>query len=72
MQNIFYYWPEFAGRWYQVYLEISAHWTKQLAAWWNRRPQREVLLERLSTAVVYEEWDEIARQLDTVLRLDAW
>src|ERR1700760_1388588 len=45
---------------------------KQLGAWWRRKSPRDVLLENLQEARLFEEWEAAAFQLDELLGYDLW
>jgi TAG lipase / lysophosphatidylethanolamine acyltransferase len=45
---------------------------QRLYNWWTQKPPKDVLLEALSEARIFEEWEASAFQLDEVLGLDLW
>jgi TAG lipase/lysophosphatidylethanolamine acyltransferase len=45
---------------------------QRVYAWWTRKSTRDVLLETLAEANVFEEWEASAFQLDEVLGYDLW
>jgi hypothetical protein len=45
---------------------------KRLAAWWTTKSPKEVLIESLQDANVFEEWEAAAFQLDETLGYDLW
>jgi TAG lipase / lysophosphatidylethanolamine acyltransferase len=45
---------------------------QRLYNWWTQKPPKDVLLEALREARIFEEWEASAFQLDEVLGLDLW
>ena len=45
---------------------------KRLYAWWTKKSDRDVLLETIAEARLFEEWEGAAYQLDEVLGYDLW
>ncbi|KAI4707861.1 hypothetical protein J4E90_005980 [Alternaria incomplexa] len=45
---------------------------KKLYAWWVQKSQRDLLLEAVSDARLFEEWEAAAYKLDEVLDYDMW
>ncbi|KAG9186544.1 TAG lipase / lysophosphatidylethanolamine acyltransferase [Alternaria panax] len=45
---------------------------KRLYAWWVQKSQRDLLLEAISDARLFEEWEAAAYKLDEVLDYDMW
>ena len=45
---------------------------QRLYHWWVRKSSRDVLLETLADARLFEEWEAAAFQLDEVLGHDLW
>lgn len=45
---------------------------QRLYSWWTRKSNRDVLLETLAEATIFEEWEASALQLDEVLGYDLW
>lgn len=45
---------------------------QRLYNWWTQRPPKDVLLEALSEARLFEEWEAAAFQLDEILQFDLW
>lgn len=45
---------------------------QKLYAWWTKRSETDVLLETISKAQVFEEWEAAAFHLDEVLGYDLW
>jgi hypothetical protein len=45
---------------------------KRLVAWWSRKSTKEVLIESLQKANMFEEWEAAAFQLDETLGYDLW
>lgn len=45
---------------------------KKLYAWWTQKSQRDLLLEAISNARLFEEWEAAAYKLDEVLDYDMW
>jgi TAG lipase/lysophosphatidylethanolamine acyltransferase len=45
---------------------------QRLYAWWTKKSTKDVLLESVAEARVFEEWEGAAFQLDEVLGHDLW
>jgi TAG lipase/lysophosphatidylethanolamine acyltransferase len=45
---------------------------KKLWAWWTRKSKRDLLLEALADARLFEEWEAAAYGLDETLDYDLW
>jgi len=45
---------------------------QKLYAWWTKKSTRDVLLESVADARIFEEWETAAFQLDEVLGHDLW
>jgi TAG lipase/lysophosphatidylethanolamine acyltransferase len=45
---------------------------KKLYAWWSQKSQRDLLLEAIGNARLFEEWEAAAYKLDEVLDYDMW
>ncbi|KAF2197859.1 hypothetical protein GQ43DRAFT_380027 [Delitschia confertaspora ATCC 74209] len=45
---------------------------QRLYAWWTKKSERDVLLETISEARLFEEWEAAAFQLDEVSGYDLW
>lgn len=45
---------------------------KRLWTWWTKKSTRDVLLETVAEANIFEEWEGAAFQLDEVLGYDLW
>jgi hypothetical protein len=45
---------------------------KKLYAWWRQKSHRDLLLEAISDARLFEEWEAAAYKLDEVLDYDMW
>ncbi|KAF2747328.1 putative patatin-like serine hydrolase [Sporormia fimetaria CBS 119925] len=54
------------------FIEVAFFWQLRLYAWWTRKSSREVLLQTLAEARIYEEWEGSAFQLDEELGFDLW
>lgn len=50
----------------------NADMWKKLWTWWTQKSKRDLLLETLDEANVYEEWDAAAFQLDECMNYDMW
>ena len=46
--------------------------SQRLYRWWTVKPAKAVLLETLSEAKLFEEWEAAAYQLDELLSNDLW
>lgn len=45
---------------------------QRLYNWWTQKAPKDVLLEALGEANIFEEWEASAFQLDEVLGFDLW
>ena len=45
---------------------------QRLYAWWTKKSTKDVLLEAIAEARIFEEWEAAAFQLDEVLGHDLW
>jgi TAG lipase/lysophosphatidylethanolamine acyltransferase len=45
---------------------------KKLWAWWTQKSKRDLLLEALADARLFEEWEATAYGLDETLDYDLW
>ncbi|EOA82180.1 triacylglycerol lipase [Exserohilum turcicum] len=52
--------------------DVAFFWQGRLYAWWTQKSQRELLLEALNNARLFEEWEAAAYKLDEVLDYDMW
>ncbi|CAN9107879.1 unnamed protein product [Alternaria alternata] len=50
----------------------NADMLKKLYAWWVQKSQRDLLLEAIGDARLFEEWEAAAYKLDEVLDYDMW
>jgi hypothetical protein len=50
----------------------SADMLKKLYAWWRQKNHRDLLLEAIGDARLFEEWEAAAYKLDEVLDYDMW
>lgn len=57
--------------WHMV-LDVAVFWRKRLAQWWARRSPVDLWLEALANAECFEDWEEAAMHLDSLLGLDLW
>ncbi|KAF2460838.1 hypothetical protein BDY21DRAFT_413084, partial [Lineolata rhizophorae] len=57
---------------YTILFDVLFFWQRRLISWWFRKSPRDVLLETLAEARVYEEWEAAAFQIDEVLGYDLW
>ncbi|KAL8718751.1 MAG: hypothetical protein Q9225_004148 [Loekoesia sp. 1 TL-2023] len=57
---------------WDVLAEVGSFWQSKAYKWWTRKPSQKALLEALADARSYEEWEEIALQLDELLHTDLW
>ena len=53
-------------------LWFPAHGPQRAYKWWTKKPSQKALIEALADARSYEEWEEIALQLDELLHTDLW
>ncbi|KAF1956363.1 hypothetical protein CC80DRAFT_535685 [Byssothecium circinans] len=54
------------------FLDVLFFWQLKLYNWYTAKSLRDVLLENLSNAKLFEEWEAAAIQLDEVLNYDMW
>ena len=45
---------------------------KKLYAWWTQKSRRDLLLEAIAEARLFEEWEAAAFKLDECLDYDMW
>ncbi|KAL8689751.1 MAG: hypothetical protein Q9218_004650 [Villophora microphyllina] len=57
---------------WEVLAEVATFWQSKAYSWWTKKPSQKALLEALSAAKSYEEWEEIALQLDELYHTDLW
>ncbi|KAL8939543.1 MAG: hypothetical protein Q9216_003303 [Gyalolechia sp. 2 TL-2023] len=57
---------------WDVLAEVGSFWQSKAYKWWTKKSSQKALLEALAEAQSYEEWEEIALQLDEVLHTDLW
>ncbi|KAL8962757.1 MAG: hypothetical protein Q9193_000896 [Seirophora villosa] len=57
---------------WDVLAEVGSFWRSKAYRWWTKKPSQKALLEGLAEAQSYEEWEEIALQLDELLHTDLW
>lgn len=46
--------------------------SQRLLSWWKSKSPRNKLLDDLTTAQTYEEWEEAAFELDELISTDLW
>ncbi|KAF2094732.1 hypothetical protein NA57DRAFT_79901 [Rhizodiscina lignyota] len=52
--------------------DVFFFWWLRLYNWWTQRLPKDLLLEALGEARIFEEWEAAAFQLDEVLGFDLW
>jgi hypothetical protein len=52
--------------------QLTAIVCQRLHSWWNKKSTKDVLLESLEEARLFEEWEAAAFHLDEVLGFDLW
>ncbi|PFH56739.1 hypothetical protein XA68_16053 [Ophiocordyceps unilateralis] len=57
---------------WSVFVDVVSFWRRELFNWYNRRNPVELWLELLRNAQTFEEWEEAALHLDSLLGLDLW
>ncbi|CAL8584560.1 triacylglycerol lipase [Xanthoria parietina] len=57
---------------WDVLAEVGSFWRSKAYRWWNKKPSQKALLEALADAQTYEEWEDIALQLDDFFHTDLW
>ncbi|KAF2266781.1 hypothetical protein CC78DRAFT_531229 [Lojkania enalia] len=54
------------------FFEVAFFWQLRLYTWWTKKSEKDVLLEAIAEARIFEEWEASAFQLDEVLGHDLW
>ncbi|KAM4059037.1 patatin-like phospholipase domain-containing protein [Hirsutella rhossiliensis] len=57
---------------WRVFVDVVAFWQKKLVSWYRRKNPVELWLDLLRNAETFEEWEEAALHLDSLLGLDLW
>ncbi|KAH8147848.1 uncharacterized protein LAJ45_07948 [Morchella importuna] len=57
---------------YALFIEVFIFWRNKLRAWYRKKKPKECLLEELSHAETYEQWQDTAIKLDAELGNDLW
>ncbi|KAF2018733.1 hypothetical protein BU24DRAFT_418274 [Aaosphaeria arxii CBS 175.79] len=57
---------------FSLLFEVAFFWQLRLFAWWTKKSSRDVLLEAIAEANIFEEWEGAAFQLDEELGYDLW
>ncbi|KAL8951826.1 MAG: hypothetical protein Q9222_002215 [Ikaeria aurantiellina] len=57
---------------WEVVAEVGTFWRSKAYSWWTKKPSQKALLEALTEAQSFEEWEEIALQLDELHHGDLW
>ncbi|KAK3496939.1 uncharacterized protein B0T23DRAFT_310764 [Neurospora hispaniola] len=57
---------------WRIFLDIVLFWAGKFREWYRRRNPVEVWLDVLRNASEFDEWEEAAIRLDTLLGLDLW
>ncbi|KAL8634857.1 MAG: hypothetical protein Q9228_007589, partial [Teloschistes exilis] len=57
---------------WDVLAEVAAFWQSKAYRWWTKKPSQKALLDALAAARSYEEWEEVALQLDELYQTDLW
>ncbi|KAL8651720.1 MAG: hypothetical protein Q9226_004587, partial [Calogaya cf. arnoldii] len=57
---------------WDVLAEVGGFWRSKAYRWWNKKPSQKALLEALADAQSYEEWEDVAVQLDDFFHTDLW
>lgn len=55
-----------------ILFEVFFFWQTKLYNWWWAKPRKARLIEALSRAETYEQWQSIAGQLDASEGNDIW
>ncbi|KAL2827094.1 hypothetical protein BJY01DRAFT_229318 [Aspergillus pseudoustus] len=53
-------------------LDVTLFWERKLLSWWSSKSPRTRLRHALKIAANYEDWQEVAFELDEILSLDLW
>jgi hypothetical protein len=53
-------------------LRWTANMLKKAWAWWTQKSKRDLLLEAVADARLFEEWEAAAYALDETLDYDMW
>ncbi|KAI4251364.1 MAG: hypothetical protein LQ352_004892, partial [Teloschistes flavicans] len=57
---------------WDVLAEVATFWQSKAYRWWKKKPSQKALLEALAAARSYQEWEEVALQLDELYQTDLW
>lgn len=52
--------------------DVAFFWQRKLYAWWTQKSKRDLLLEAIADARLFEEWEASAFKLDECLDYDLW
>ncbi|KAF2131358.1 hypothetical protein P153DRAFT_335608 [Dothidotthia symphoricarpi CBS 119687] len=54
------------------FFEVAFFWQRKLWAWWRQKSRRDLLLEAIADARLFEEWEAASYHLDECLDYDLW
>lgn len=57
---------------WNVAAEVGGYWQSRATSWWHKKKPLDTLLETLTHATSFEEWEGAAFQLDELLYTDLW
>lgn len=57
---------------WNVGAEVGSYWQSRATSWWYRKKPLDTLLETLTSATSFEEWEGAAFELDELLYTDLW
>ncbi|KAL8805269.1 MAG: hypothetical protein Q9182_002037 [Xanthomendoza sp. 2 TL-2023] len=57
---------------WEVLTEVGSFWQSKAYRWWKKKPSQRALLDALAEAQSYDEWEDIAVQLDEFYHTDLW
>ena len=57
---------------WNVAAEVGSYWQSRATSWWHKKKPLDALLETLTNATSFEEWEGAAFQLDELLYTDLW
>ncbi|KAI9698869.1 MAG: hypothetical protein M1820_007376 [Bogoriella megaspora] len=57
---------------WSIFIEVLFFWQLRLYGWWRKKSSKDLLLEVISDAKAFEEWEAAAFQLDEILGNDLW
>ncbi|KAI9767198.1 MAG: hypothetical protein M1840_005797 [Geoglossum simile] len=62
----------FLGSVIGLVFDVLFFWKAKIYCWWTQKKPRDALLEQLAKVRTFEEWEDVAYQLDAELGNDLW